>query len=87
MSLQEFPMCRKVGLANLFSIGINHKIFSRITKLLEYIDRTPFKGMGKPELLKHKYKGYWGHRITKKLRLVYKVSIEYIWDAKCRGHY
>ena len=66
---------------------VNQKIFSRITKLLEDIDRAPFKGMGKPEPLKHQYKGYWSRRITKEHRLVYKVRDEYIYIAKCRGHY
>ena len=66
---------------------VNQKIFSRITELFEDIDRTPFKGIGKPELLRHQYKGYWSRRITKEHRLVYKVSDEYIYIAKCRGHY
>jgi len=38
---------------------INKKIFDRIIKLLIEIQRTPLTGTGKPELLKHEFKGYW----------------------------
>jgi Txe/YoeB family toxin of toxin-antitoxin system len=31
----------------------------RIKELLKDITRTPFKGMGKPEPLKHALKGFW----------------------------
>jgi Txe/YoeB family toxin of toxin-antitoxin system len=34
----------------------------------------PFKGLGKPEPLKHSLKGWWSRRITREHRLVYRVS-------------
>ena len=46
----------------------------KIKDLIRSIIQTPFKGLGKPEPLKHKYKGYWSRRITQEHRLVYKIS-------------
>ncbi|MHC1774894.1 MAG: Txe/YoeB family addiction module toxin [Lentimicrobium sp.] len=39
------------------------KILSKINDLLKDISRTPFSGLGKPESLKHQYKGYWSRKI------------------------
>ncbi|MFT4153594.1 Txe/YoeB family addiction module toxin [Parafilimonas sp.] len=63
------------------------KILSRINDLLKDIARTPFTGIGKPEPLRHKYKGFWSRRITDEHRLIYKVQQEEILIAKCRFHY
>ena len=46
----------------------------RIGELIKDITRDPFRGMGKPEPLKHGLQGYWSRRITDGDRLVYKVS-------------
>ncbi|MCD4746478.1 MAG: Txe/YoeB family addiction module toxin [Bacteroidales bacterium] len=35
----------------------------RIKELIKDISWNPFSGIGKPEPLKHKYKGYWSRRI------------------------
>lgn len=63
------------------------KILSRINDLLKDIARTPFSDIGKPEPLKHKYKGFWSRRIDGEHRLIYKVKDEEILLAKCRFHY
>jgi len=63
------------------------KILSRINDLLKDIARTPFSGIGNPEPLKHKYKGFWSRRINGEHRLIYKVKDEEILIAKCRFHY
>ena len=63
------------------------KILGRINALLKEISRTPFSGIGKPEPLKHKYKGYWSRRIDGEHRLIYKVTNDEIYIAKCRFHY
>ncbi|KAF0203728.1 MAG: toxin-antitoxin system toxin component Txe/YoeB [Bacteroidetes bacterium] len=63
------------------------KILSKINDLLKDISRTPFSGLGKPEPLKHKYKGYWSRRIDGEHRLIYRVKNEEILIAKCRFHY
>jgi len=63
------------------------KILKRINKLLKEIARHPFTGLGKPESLKYKYKGFWSRRITEEHRLIYKYREGEILIAKCRFHY
>jgi toxin YoeB len=63
------------------------KILKKINELLKDIARNPYSGLGKPEALKYKYKGYWSRRITKEHRLIYRVKDEEIHIAKCRFHY
>lgn len=63
------------------------KILTKINDLMKDISRTPFSGLGKPEPLKHKYKGYWSRRITDEHRLIYKIQDNEIIVAKCRFHY
>ncbi|MAQ40691.1 Txe/YoeB family addiction module toxin [Mesonia oceanica] len=64
----------------------------KIKNLLKEIKSNPFKGIGKPEPLKHGLKGFWSRRITGEHRLVYKVSGKKGIDQKCtiiqcRFHY
>ena len=64
----------------------------KIRDLLKTIKQMPFKGLGKPEPLKHGLKGYWSRRITSEHRLVYKISRKKGLDQKCtviqcRFHY
>ena len=63
------------------------KMVSRINSLLKDISRTPFSGIGKPEPLRFKYKGYWSRRINGEHRLIYQVKDDEIQIAKCRFHY
>ena len=63
------------------------KILSKINELLKDISRTPFSGIGKPEPLKHKYKGFWSRRIDHENRIIYAVKDDEILIAKCRFHY
>lgn len=65
----------------------NKKYVTRINDLLKSISRTPFTGIGKPEALKHKYKGFWSRRIDNEHRLTYAVKDNEILIAKCRHHY
>jgi toxin YoeB len=67
--------------------SIDRKIFIKITELIESIDNTPYKGLGKPEPLKFEKSGYWSRRITEEHRLIYKVEDETILIASCKGHY
>ncbi len=62
-------------------------IYSKINKLLIETARTPFQGIGKPEPLKHEYKGYWSRRITNEHRLVYRVEEDHIKVIACKLHY
>lgn len=63
------------------------KKLKRINALLKDISRIPFKGLGKPEPLKHKYTGFWSRRIDSEHRLIYKYQDDSILIAKCRFHY
>ena len=63
------------------------KIYGHIQELTLAIQQDPFKGMGKPEPLKHQLKGYWSRRITKEHRLVYKVTATSIIVISCKYHY
>ncbi|HLG36431.1 MAG TPA: Txe/YoeB family addiction module toxin [Bacteroidia bacterium] len=65
----------------------NPKIAERIDELIRDILHDPFKGIGKPEALKHNWQGYWSRRITDEHRLIYKVTEESIIIASCRFHY
>ena len=62
-------------------------IFEKIVQLIKDISRDPFKGLGKPEPLRHKYQGYWSRRITQEHRLIYKMADGVIVIASLRGHY
>jgi toxin YoeB len=64
------------------------QVFKKILELLKSIKRTPYQGIGKPELLKFNKSGYWSRRITDEHRLVYKVDDHSnILIASCKGHY
>lgn len=63
------------------------KIMTKINELLKDISRHPFTGLGKPEPLRHKYKGFWSRRIDGEHRLIYKVKDDEIIILKCRFHY
>jgi toxin YoeB len=60
---------------------------SRIVALIKDVQRDPFKGIGKPEPLKHQMKGCWSRRIDQEHRLVYQVTEEKIRILACRYHY
>ncbi|MEW6767459.1 MAG: Txe/YoeB family addiction module toxin [Pseudomonadota bacterium] len=67
------------------------KTLAAINALIEDIARDPFKGIGKPEPLKHALQGWWSRRITSEHRLVYRVSgkgsTQQIEIIQCRYHY
>lgn len=63
------------------------KLVKKINELIKDISRTPFSGIGKPEALKHKYKGFWSRRIDQEHRLIYQIKDDEIRIVKCRHHY
>ena len=65
----------------------NKKMLKRINLLIKDVRRSPFKGMGKPEPLKHALSGYWLRRINDEHRFVYKVSGDSMFIAQLRYHY
>jgi toxin YoeB len=60
---------------------------NKILTLIQEICKTPFKGSGKPEPLKHVLSGCWSRRIDLEHRLVYKPEGEKIRILACRYHY
>ena len=59
----------------------------RIIKLIKDVQPDPFRGIGKPETLKHELAGCWSRRIDQQHRLVYQVTPEKIRILACRYHY
>ncbi|MGH1460436.1 MAG: Txe/YoeB family addiction module toxin [Neptuniibacter sp.] len=63
------------------------KTLKRINKLITDVQRSPFKGIGKPESLKENLSGFWSRRIDDTNRLVYAVDDTEITVISCRYHY
>ncbi|MGZ8217605.1 Txe/YoeB family addiction module toxin [Methylomagnum sp.] len=59
----------------------------RIMKLIQQVQASPFKGIGKPEPLKHDLSGCWSRQIDDEHRLVYQVQEDLIRILICRYHY
>ena len=70
---------------------VDEKVLQAINALVKDIKRDPFKGLGKPEPLKHALQGWWSRRITGELRLVYRVTgkgeTQRLDIVQCRYHY
>ena len=65
----------------------NPKTLNKIFKLLEETMRNPFSGLGKPQPLKHDFRGYWSIRIDQEHRFIYKVEETKIIIVSCKDHY
>ncbi|CDH44855.1 Txe/YoeB family addiction module toxin [Candidatus Contendibacter odensensis] len=59
----------------------------KILKLIKDVQRDPFRGIGKPEPLRHELAGCWSRRIDQEHRLIYQVTSEKIRILACRYHY
>lgn len=75
----------------LFWQKTDRKLLQAINELIKDISRDPFKGLGKPEPLKHALAGWWSRRMTGEHRLVYRVfgkgAEQTIQIIQCRYHY
>ena len=63
------------------------KLLRRINDIIKELQRTPYEGTGKPEPLKHSFKGCWSRRIDSEHRLVYMVRGDEVIILQCRYHY
>jgi toxin YoeB len=63
------------------------KVYAKIVSLINDIERSPFRGLGKPEPLRYELAGFWSRRINREHRLVYKVTDTAIIVASCKYHY
>jgi toxin YoeB len=70
-----------------FWVQTNQRVALKVLELVEAVMRDPFKGIGKPEPLKHIAPGVWSRRITEEHRLVYLVTDERIDFLQARYHY
>jgi toxin YoeB len=72
-------------------VDTNPKIKDRINELIKQCQRTPFKGVGKPEPLRGDLSGWWSRRITQEDRMVYRVTgsgdAQSLEIAQLRFHY
>ncbi len=68
-------------------IQTDRKMALRIGDLIRDILRSPFDGMGKPEALKHRFKGYWSRRIDHEHRPIYSVTDSSVVIISCYSHY
>lgn len=62
-------------------------ILKKINTIIKEIERTPYEGQGKPEMLKHDLSGWWSRRLNLEHRVVYRVEDDSIIILQCRYHY
>jgi len=67
--------------------GQDKKTLKRVNKLIKDMQRSPFKGIGKPEPLKENLSGFWSRRIDDTNRLVYIKDDKQLTIISCRYHY
>jgi len=65
----------------------NKNLLKKINTLIRDIERSPFKGLGKPEPLKENLSGWWSRRIDDTHRIVYRIEKGNLEIAQCREHY
>jgi toxin YoeB len=62
-------------------------ILKKINTIIKEIERIPYEGQGKPEMLKHDLSGWWSRRLNLEHRVVYRVEDDSIIILQCRYHY
>lgn len=68
-------------------VETDRKAALRVLKIVEAVLRDPFRGIGKPEPLKHLAAGVWSRRLTQEHRIVYLVSQDRVDFLQARYHY
>jgi toxin YoeB len=63
------------------------RILHRVNELIRDTSRSPFEGIGKPEVLRHSLQGFWSRRISEEHRMVYRVTVQGLEIAQLRFHY
>lgn len=67
--------------------GEDKKTLKRINALIDDILRNGNEGIGKPELLKNNFSGFYSRRIDDKNRLIYRIEKDIVIIIACRTHY
>jgi toxin YoeB len=70
-----------------YFVRTDRRIALRALDLVESILRDPFRGIGKPEPLRHELAGAWSGRLTQVHRVVYLVAENRIDFLQERFHY
>lgn len=70
-----------------FWVRSDRRTALRVLKLVEAVVRDPFRGIGKPEPLRHLGGNVWSRRVTQEHRLVYEVRDDRIDFLQARYHY
>jgi toxin YoeB len=84
---------RKVVITDSFRVDLRYwaendrKLLLKLLDLMEAVVRDPFKGVGKPEPLKHELAGAWSRRLTHEHRIVYAVKDDRIEFVQARYYY
>jgi len=78
---------KQLALIKASNSEINKKCLIKLSILLDSILKNPFKGIGKPEPLKHDYPSCWSRRISHKDRIIYRVERKSIIIISILGHY
>ena len=65
----------------------DRKLLKKVNELIKSCQRSPYEGIGKPELLKENLSGWWSRRINHEHRLVYRIHNDQLQIAQCRHHY
>ena len=85
--LEILSWTREAWTDYLYWQGQDKRTLKRINKLIIDIQRKPFEGIGKPELLKENLSGFWSRRIDETNRLVYAVDGNQLTIISCRYYY
>jgi toxin YoeB len=68
-------------------IRTDRKMAVRTLEIVQDVMRDPFRGIGKPEPLKHLGPGLWSRRLSLEHRIVYLVRDERVDFLQARYHY
>ena len=68
-------------------VETDRRVALRVLDLVEAILRDAFRGIGKPEPLRHLAPNTWSRRVTQEHRVVYLVRAERIDFLQARYHY
>jgi toxin YoeB len=63
------------------------QVLKKLNRLIDDCARSPYAGIGKPELLAGDFSGWWSRRIDGEHRLVYRIEGNDLIIAQCRYHY
>lgn len=64
------------------------KLAEKVNELIKDITRgNPFKGLGKPEPLKHDFQGCWSRRVSSSHRMIYKIENDRLVILQLAEHY